>query len=147
MTQNVTSVKFAVHIYATYVGESIDVDQLKKDVMDNVNDFIENKGLRMSEHNKTPPDAVELSKVSADAETWGICPQPPSRRRVYVIENEEGKFEVQTSSGDRLRFAETFSEDTPIEEIRAMGYVPILERFASAQFRCYLGSEDLFVKV
>lgn len=146
MSQNVTSVKFAVSIYVTYIGDSIDVEQLKKDVMSNVNDFIENKGLRMNEHNKTPSGAVELSKVSTGVETWGICPQPTSRRRVYVIENAEGNFEVQTSNGDRLRFAETFSEDTPIEEIRAKGYVPILERYACPQFRCYLGSEDLFVK-
>lgn len=64
----------------------------------------------------------------------------------YVRENFDGTFELQTPECDHVCFVETFSEDTPIEEIRSQGYIPILERYPAAKIRCYLGSEDLFVK-
>jgi hypothetical protein len=65
----------------------------------------------------------------------------------YVYENFDGTFELQTPECDHICFVETFSEDTPIEEIRSQGYVPILECYPDAKIRCHLGSEDLFVQV
>lgn len=60
MSHKAKSVEVCVKISATYVGESIDVEKLKKDVESNVIFFIEHKGLRMNEYTKTSPDNAEL---------------------------------------------------------------------------------------
>jgi len=123
-----------LYIKVQYDGKDLDLDALKKDVVDNVNHFIENGGLRMSEYTKTPPKGCEVSGVFVSAYAQKVWQKSKPDDRLVYVNRVEGALVVETPKGEHICDIVIF-EDGCFDVAREKGFVGIGERFPNASYR------------